>query len=174
MRAVDRERGSDKPYSGDPEVDAVTAKVRMAIAESSNRNSKPKTKSNKNIKVSQSEINSIKKLGKAKAQQIVAGNKGSVQSGAVASFAEGVRRMYGDNSKMNSTYKPSSSPAPASNFTYTSPVANRVSPTANARENRNGISVTPKNGRPVKRNWSPGLHNLPNPLTAITRAYGNK
>jgi len=173
MRAVDRERGSDKPYSGDPEVDAVTAKVRMAIAESSNRNSKPKTKSNKNIKVSQSEINSIKKLGKAKAQQIVAGNKGSVQSGAVASFAEGVRRMYGDTSRMNNTYKPKSSPAPAaSNFTYTPSVAPRVN--SNARENRTNTSSSVKNGRAVNRNWSPGLHNIPNPLTAITRAYGNK
>ena len=160
------------------DIDILTAKVQLANLESDMRAAKRKsssTKPNKNIKVSQSEINSIKKLGKAKAQEIVAGNKGSVQSGAVASFAEGVRRMYGDSSKMNSTYKPSSSPAPAaSNFTYTSPVPNRVSPTVNARENRNGISVTPKNGRPVNRNWSPGLHNIPNPLTAITRAYGNK
>ena len=40
MRYNDKESGSDKPYSGDPEVDAVTARVRMAIAESNYRRTK--------------------------------------------------------------------------------------------------------------------------------------
>ena len=35
---------SDKSYSGDPEVDAVTARVRMAINESNARASKPRSK----------------------------------------------------------------------------------------------------------------------------------
>ena len=142
MRAVDRERGTGKSYSGDPEVDAVTSRVRTAINESNNRNSKPKTKSNKNIKVSQSEINSIKKLCKAKAQQIVAGNKGSVQSGAVASFAEGVRRMYGDTSRMNNTYKPSSSPGPTLNLYGAAKP--KSSGNSNARENRTSTSKSVK------------------------------
>ena len=43
MRANDRE-GDRKSYSGDPEVDAVTARVRMAIEESNSRNSKPRSK----------------------------------------------------------------------------------------------------------------------------------
>jgi hypothetical protein len=158
------------------DIDILTAKVQLANLESDMRAAKRKsssTKPNKNIKVSQSEINSIKKLGKAKAREIVAGNRDSVQSGAVASFAEGVRRMYGDTSRMNNTYKPKSSPAPAaSNFTYTPSVAPRVN--SNARENRTSTSGSVKNGRAVNRNWSPGLHNIPNPLTAITRAYGNK
>lgn len=51
MRPVDRESGSDKPYSGDPEVDAVTARVRMAIRESNNRNSKPRTKASDTSKM---------------------------------------------------------------------------------------------------------------------------
>ena len=51
MRATDRESGSDKPYSGDPEVDAVTARVRMAINESNNRNSKPRTKASDTSKM---------------------------------------------------------------------------------------------------------------------------
>jgi hypothetical protein len=44
MRANDRE-GDRKSYSGDPEVDAVTARVRMAIEESNSRNSRPRSKS---------------------------------------------------------------------------------------------------------------------------------
>jgi hypothetical protein len=52
----------------------------------------------KNIKqkVSQSELDQIKKMGKKLATEIAASNKGSVNKGAVASFAEGVRLLYGD------------------------------------------------------------------------------
>lgn len=67
---------------------------------------------NKNIKVSQSEINSIKKLGMKKALQIAAMNKGSEQAGAVASFAEGVRRLYGETRYQNAIYTPKASPGP--------------------------------------------------------------
>jgi len=79
---------------------------------------KPKAKStrpknvNKNIKVSQSEINSIKKLGMKKALEIAGQNKGSVQEGAVASFAEGVRRLYGETRYQNAVYTPKASPGP--------------------------------------------------------------
>ena len=52
----------------------------------------------KNIKqrVSQSEIDQIKNMGKKLATEIAASNKGSVNKRAVASFAEGVRLLYGD------------------------------------------------------------------------------
>ena len=40
MRAIDNDRGSSKSYSGDPEVDAVTTRVRMAIADSNYRRTK--------------------------------------------------------------------------------------------------------------------------------------
>ena len=52
----------------------------------------------KNIKqrVSQSEIDQIKNMGKKLATEIAASNKGSVNKGTVASFAEGVRLLYGD------------------------------------------------------------------------------
>ena len=51
-----------------------------------------------NIKqrVSQSELDQIKKMGKKLATEIAASNKSSVNKGAVASFAEGVRLLYGD------------------------------------------------------------------------------
>lgn len=93
------------------------------------------TNVNKNIKVSQSEINSIKKLGMKKALEIAAMNKGSVQQGAVASFAEGVRRLYGDTRYQNAVYTPKASPGPVgfpsrtsakSNFTYNAPVASKT------------------------------------------------
>jgi DNA uptake protein ComE-like DNA-binding protein len=77
---------------------------------------------NKNIKVSQSEINSIKKLGMKKALSIAAMNKGSEQAGAVASFGEGVRRLYGETRYQNAVYTPKASPGPvASNFSYSAP-----------------------------------------------------
>ena len=44
MRANDRE-SNRQSYFGDPEVDAVTARVRMAIEESNARASKPRSKS---------------------------------------------------------------------------------------------------------------------------------
>jgi hypothetical protein len=99
-----------------------------------NKKSKPKPVLPKNpdrsIKVSQSEINQIKKLGMKKSLEIAAGNKGSTYSGAVASFGEGVRRLYGDTRYQNAVYTPKASPAPMgtptagyatkpkSNFTY--------------------------------------------------------
>lgn len=51
-----------------------------------------------NIKqrVSQSELDQIKKMGRKLATEIAASNKSSVNKGAVASFAEGVRLLYGN------------------------------------------------------------------------------
>ena len=89
-----------------------------------NKKSKPKSVRPKNpdrsIKVSQSEINQIKKLGMKKSLEIAAGNRGSTYSGAVASFGEGVRRLYGDTRYQDAVYTPKASPGP-SNFTYSAP-----------------------------------------------------
>ena len=49
---------------------------------------------NQPIKVSASELKQIQKLGKTLALKIAESNKGSVNEGAVASFAEGVRILY--------------------------------------------------------------------------------
>ena len=127
---------------------------------SKSKSVKPKNV-NKNIKVSQSEIDSIKKLGMKKALQIAAMNKGSVQQGAVASFAEGVRRLYGETRYQNAIYTPKASPGPVgfparpstkakSNFTYSAPTANKpskatVKPTTNNKAwNPNRDSVAAK------------------------------
>lgn len=56
------------------------------------------TNVNKNIKVSQSEINSIKKMGMSKAL--------SAASSGSSSFAEGVRRLYGERRYQAAAYKP--------------------------------------------------------------------
>lgn len=130
---------------------------------------------NKNIKVSQSEINSIKKLGMKQALKIASMNKGSEQAGAVASFAEGVRRLYGDTRYQNATYTPKASPGPStSNFTYNAPVAPRVAKPNEQRREPSKTASKPKTTKKADPNWSPGLHNIPNPISAITKLYGNK
>ena len=66
----------------------------------------------KKVKVSQSTIDDIKKLGMTKALKLAGLNKGATQSGKVAEFAEGVRRMYGETRYQNATYTPKASPGP--------------------------------------------------------------
>jgi hypothetical protein len=67
----------------------------------------------KKIKVSQSTIDDIKKLGMTKALKLAGMNKNAEQSGMTAEFAEGVRRMYGDRRYQAAIYKPAASPGPA-------------------------------------------------------------
>lgn len=69
---------------------------------------------NKNIKVSQSEINSIKKMGMAKALA----SAGS----ASESMQEGIRRLYGERRFQAAVNKPTGvTSGTVSNFTYTGP-----------------------------------------------------
>ena len=89
---------------------------------------------NKNIKVSQSEIDSIKKLGMKKALQIAALNKGSEQKGAVGSFNEGVRRLYGETRYQNAVYTPKASPGIMSSPRATERSASKSKPTPKAAE----------------------------------------
>ena len=67
----------------------------------------------KKIKVSQKTIDDIKKLGMTKALKLAGMNKDAEQGGAVAEFAEGVRRMYGDRRYQAAIYTPKASPGPA-------------------------------------------------------------
>ena len=108
---------------------AAAAKQLKGLYESSNKSSKPKSKPvmpknpNRSIKVSQSEIDSIKKMGMKKALS-------SAKTGS-SSFGEGVRRLYGETRYQNAIYTPKASPGPIgmgkssvmsakpkSNFTY--------------------------------------------------------
>ena len=136
--AKDREYDEKKGLSraGRPATDSSSeARLRQNAkpVKSAKSKSKPVLPKNpdRSIKVSQSEINQIKKLGMKKSLEIAAGNRGSTYSGAVASFGEGVRRLYGDARYQNAVYTPKASPGPVgmgkssvmkakpkSNFTY--------------------------------------------------------
>ncbi len=125
--AKDREYDEKKGLSraGRPATDSSSeARLRQNAKPVKSAKSKPKPVLPKNpdrsIKVSQSEINQIKKLGMKKSLEIAAGNRGSTYSGAVASFGEGVRRLYGETRYQNAVYTPKASPGP-SNFTYSAP-----------------------------------------------------
>ena len=130
-REYDEKKGLSR--AGRPSTDSSSEARLRQNAKPVKSKSKPVLPKNpdKSIKVSQSEINQIKKLGMKKALEIAAGNKGSTYSGAVASFGEGVRRLYGETRYQNAVYTPKASPGPVgmgkssvmsakpkSNFTY--------------------------------------------------------
>jgi hypothetical protein len=106
------------------ESSAASQALGTAFGQTYNSTKAPKAKSakptnvNKNIKVSQSEIDSIKKMGMSKA--LASAGTGS------ASMQEGVRRLYGERRYQAATYKPNNvSATTTSNFTYSSPVGTR-------------------------------------------------
>ena len=71
----------------------------------------------KTTKVSQDTIDQIKKMGMKAALNSVAGAaKASKDDASAASFAEGVRRMYGDQRYQNAIYKAQASPGPIGSF----------------------------------------------------------
>ena len=148
MRAVDRERGSDKPYSGDPEVDAVTARVRMAINESSNRNSKPRSKA--------SDTSRMNKIYKPKASPGPAMNTLNLY-GTPKNPPASARtlNLYGapKPKKVNANTRENRTSGPKSN-------------SANVRENRVG-AAKPKSKRTP-------IGDIKKVARAIGAAYGNK
>jgi len=58
---------------------------------------------NKDIKVSQSTINAIKKLGMTKALSMAKENAKAYQQGLIAEYQEATRRLYGDRRFTKST-----------------------------------------------------------------------
>ena len=108
---------------------SAAAKKLKGLYESSNKSSKSKPVTpkvvNKNVKVSQAQIDQIKKLGMTKALAMVKANKGSVREGAVEITNEAVRRLYGQkrfDEAMGRVKRPAGSMSkrakPNSNFTY--------------------------------------------------------
>ena len=108
---------------------SAAAKKLKGLYESSNKSSKSKPVTpkvvNKNVKVSQAQIDQIKKLGMTKALAMVKANKGSVREGAVEITNEAVRRLYGQkrfDEAMGRVKRPAGSMSkqakPKSNFTY--------------------------------------------------------
>ena len=115
---------------------SAAAKKLKSLYESSNKSSKSKPVTpkvvNKNVKVSQAQIDQIKKLGMTKALAMVKANKGSVREGAVEITNEAVRRLYGQkrfDEAMGRVKRPAGSMSkqakPKSNFTYSAPVASK-------------------------------------------------
>lgn len=89
---------------------------------------------NKSVKVTQAQIDQIKKLGMTKALAMVKANKGSTRSGAVEITNEAVRRLYGQkrfDEAMGRVKRPTGttpkSSKPKSNFTYSAPTATKTS-----------------------------------------------
>ena len=115
---------------------SAAAKKLKGLYESSNKSSKSKPVTpkvvNKNVKVSQAQIDQIKKLGMTKALAMVKANKGSVRQGAVEITNEAVRRLYGQE-RFDKAMGRAKRPAGAtpkqgkakSNFTYSAPVASK-------------------------------------------------
>ena len=96
---------------------------------------------NKNIKVSQSEINTIKKMGMSKALA----SAGS----ASASMQEGIRRLYGERRYQAATYKPTgvSMGTPTSGYAPKKPMG---TPTAGYAPKKTTYQ-TGENSRAVKK-----------------------
>ena len=134
-------RDTDKEFSkGMKRLKDTTAAAKRlkGLYESSNKSSKPKSKSvtpkvvNKSVKVSQAQIDQIKKLGMTKALAMVKANKGSVRQGAVEITNEAVRRLYGQD-RFDKAMGRAKRPAGAtpkqgkakSNFSYSAPVASK-------------------------------------------------
>ena len=107
-----------------------------ALKSNNPKKSKPKSvvpkTVNKSTKVSQAQIDQIKKLGMTKALAMVKANKGSVRQGAVEITNEAVRRLYGQE-RFDKAMGRAKRPAGAmpkqgkakSNFSYSAPVASK-------------------------------------------------
>lgn len=71
---------------------------------------------NTNVKVPQSTIDTIKKMGMTQALSVAGSSKKAEAGGYVSAddqtFREGVRRMYGDARYQNALYKAKASPGP--------------------------------------------------------------
>ena len=99
----------------------------------------------KKVKISQAEIDAVKKMGMKKAlaaagkNPVIAASSSDASNFKQAKLVEAVRRLYGETRFQNAVYTPKASPGPIG-----SP---RVVERANSRENR----VTP---RQAERNTS--------------------
>lgn len=90
----------------------------------------------KKIKVSQSTIDDIKRLGMTKSLELAGKNAGATQAGVTAEWREGVRRMYGDR-RLALAEKGS----PTAPLNYTSKSANQPAPkTAAYAQGKKGMT----------------------------------
>jgi hypothetical protein len=113
--------GSNGSYSGDPEVDAVTARVRMALNESNARASKPRSKA--------SDTSRMNPVYKPKASPGPAANTLNLYGAA--------KPRLGGNANAREDRKPKPKvPASAKTLNKYGAAKPRLGGNANARENR--------------------------------------
>jgi hypothetical protein len=125
----------------------------------------------KKVKISQAEIDAVKKMGMKKAlaaagkNPVTGANKSDASKFKQAKMVETVRRLYGETRFQNAVYTPKASPGPASNtlnlygapksnFEYSAPGKQKQAkrPDANRANLREGR--IPK--KPAKRNTGRG------------------
>jgi hypothetical protein len=109
----------------------------MAMATANGGSGASGKKSTPKIKVSQSTINDIKKLGMTKSLKLAGMNAKAAQGGVAAEWNEGVRRMYGDRRFQDAT-RNSNPAAPKA----TKPTAPRYTSPDNARSGKTAPKYT--------------------------------
>ena len=122
-REYDEKKGLSR--AGRPAIDSASeTRLRKNAKPVKSKSVTPKVV-NKNTRVTQAQIDQIKKLGMTKALAMVKANKGSVRQGAVEITNEAVRRLYGQerfDKAMGRAKRPAGSMSkqakPKSNFTY--------------------------------------------------------
>lgn len=103
--------------------------------------SKGKSTTPKKVRVSQSTIDDIKRMGMKKALELAGQNASATQAGVTAEWAEGVRRMYGQK-RYDAAAKAASTPAKpksygknnAPSYRPATPTSTRTSSTGPAKK----------------------------------------
>ncbi len=91
----------------------------------------------KKVKISQAEIDAVKKMGMKKAlaaagkNPVTGANRSDTANFKQAKLVEAVRRLYGEQRFQNAIYKPKSSPGP-------------IGSASNVRESRSTVKTKPK------------------------------
>lgn len=101
-------------------------------------------------RVSQQTIDDIKKMGMAKALRLAGENKSAAQAGAVAEFAEGVRRMYGEK-RYNAA-----GPKKSTSGTYTTGGGVSKPKSSGSYTTGSGVSTPKKAAAPAPKKAVPG------------------
>lgn len=114
---------------------------------------------NKSIKVSQSTIDDIKKMGMAKALKLAKQNSKASQGGLVKEYQEATRRLYGEKRFAAATGKKSTATPPKKATTPTKPGATKPTPGASAKPTPKA-TPTAKATAPAKKSGGVNLGNI--------------
>jgi hypothetical protein len=108
----------------------------------------------KKVKISQAEIDAVKKMGMKKAlaaagkNPVTGANKSDAANFKQAKLVEAVRRLYGETRFQNAVYTPKASPGPATNtLNLYGAAKSRSGGNSNAREDRKPKPAVPNPNR---------------------------